>query len=87
MHTPIREIYALSLITDILYGHNRYKAHPTTVKAIFIRRVSGVDPTLEKTLNAPERFETAFKGIPKGIWKVFDDPAELDGNVNALVNA
>lgn len=65
-------------------GHNSYKTHPTKVKAIFIRRVQGVNVGAEKSLNSTERFEKAFAGIPRGIWKVFDEPAELNANIDAL---
>ena len=26
--------------------------------------------------NEPERFEKAFKGVPRSVWHVFEDPAE-----------
>ena len=44
---------------------------------IWIRIVEGVNPSKEKTLNAPERFEKAFKGVPREVWKTFKQPAEL----------
>lgn len=44
---------------------------------IFIRKVSGVNPKLEEKLNAPERFEKAFEGIPRDVWKVFVDGSEI----------
>jgi hypothetical protein len=68
----------------LMCGHNSYKAHPTKVKGIFIRRVQGVNLTMEKTLNNPTRFEQAFAGVPKEVWEVFDNPAELGDKVNAL---
>jgi hypothetical protein len=39
--------------------------------------VEGVDPHAEKTLNAPARFEKAFAGIPREVWRTFKDPAEM----------
>lgn len=39
--------------------------------------VEGVDPREELKLNAPERFEAAFQGIPREVWHTFKDPAEM----------
>ena len=44
--------------------------------------VEGVDPKDEVHLNSSERFETAFQGIPREVWKTFRDPAEMK---NALL--
>jgi phosphatidate phosphatase APP1 len=60
--------------------------HPDKVRAIFIRRVQGVNEAKEKDLNSDKRFEKAFKGIPKNAWRVFNDPAELNEAVNALTS-
>jgi len=46
--------------------------------------VSGVNHSLEIKLNAPERFEKAFTGIPKTVWKVFEDGHELMDEVEKL---
>jgi hypothetical protein len=46
--------------------------------------VSGVNPKLEETLNAPERFEKAFTGIPTTVWKIFEDGHELMDEVEKL---
>jgi phosphatidate phosphatase APP1 len=54
------------------------------VARIFIRKVVGVNPELEVKLNAPERFEKAFNGIPNTIWKVFEDGHELMDEVEKL---
>jgi hypothetical protein len=35
--------------------------------------------------NDPARFEKAFKGVPKDVWYVFEDPNELYAKVDALV--
>lgn len=69
----------------VLIQSCRYKSHPAKVKAIFIRRVQGVNLSVEKGLNSTERFEKAFAGIPRGVWKVFDEPAELNASIEALV--
>jgi phosphatidate phosphatase APP1 len=54
------------------------------VARIFIRKVVGVNPKLEEKLNAPERFENAFAGIPNTVWKVFEDGRELMDEVEKL---
>jgi len=46
--------------------------------------VIGVNPSAEKSLNAPERFEKAFKGVPKEITKVFENADELYAELDAL---
>jgi len=35
-------------------------------------------------LNTPERFETAFAGLPPNIWKVFENGEELLTELDAL---
>jgi len=68
------------------YG-DMYRKHPEWVKAIFIRRVTGIADVAmdEEEKNKPERFEKAFEKVPSDIWTVFDDPAELKPKVDALV--
>lgn len=34
--------------------------------------------------NSPERFEKAFKDVPKDVWQVFEGPNELSAAVDAL---
>jgi len=63
-----------------------YRMHPQWVKAIYIRRVTGVAEMNDGKKNAPERFETAFKDVPREIWHVFDDPSELYERFDALVS-
>lgn len=62
-----------------------YKAHPGWVRAIFIRKVTGVAELDEKRKNSEERFEKAFEGVPKDVWFVFEDPRELYGKVEELL--
>jgi phosphatidate phosphatase APP1 len=54
------------------------------VARIFIRKVSGVNKELEVKLNAPERFEKAFEGIPNTLWKVFEDGREMLSEIEKL---
>jgi hypothetical protein len=39
--------------------------------------VEGVNPSAEKELNAMDRFEKAFAGVPRYAWRLFKDPREL----------
>jgi len=66
------------------YGE-AYRKHGKWIGAIFIRKVTGVEGMDEEKKNAPGRFEEAFKGVPKEVWYVFQDPQELYAKVDALV--
>jgi phosphatidate phosphatase APP1 len=59
-----------------------YNRYPGWVKAIFIRKVLGLNGMEEK--NKAERFEKAFEGIPADVWRVFEDPTELGEAVERL---
>ena len=60
------------------------EAPPLKVKKIWIRMVEGVNVGNEKTLNSDEWFETS-EGVPRGIWKVFKQPNELERLVKEIV--
>lgn len=49
---------------------------PDWVRLILIRRVTGVAAVDIEDKNKPARFEEAFRGVPKGVWHVFEDPSE-----------
>jgi phosphatidate phosphatase APP1 len=61
-----------------------YRKYKGWIGAIYIRKVMGVEGMNEELKNAPERFEKAFKGVPKEVWHVFSDPSELYAKVDAL---
>ena len=69
------------------------RRHPGWIRKIFIRRVhnvvepgDGIIPGKgDEERNKPERFEKAFEGVNKEIWYVFDDPAEVKRELDALV--
>jgi len=61
-----------------------YRKYPRWVGAIFIRKVEDVEPMNESEKNKPERFEKAFKDVPKDVWTVFTDPKELWDKVAQL---
>ncbi len=60
----------------------RWRKYPNWIRGIWIHIVEGVNPKEEQTLNSPERFETAFRGIPSSIWKLFKDGNEM---MNAVI--
>lgn len=66
------------------YGE-MYRRQNKWIGAIFIRKVTGVAEMDEGDKNKPERFERAFKGVPKSVWYVFEDPSELYVKVDELV--
>lgn len=56
------------------------------IRKIFIRKVVGVAGMEEGgEKNGEGRFEKAFRGVPRGVWKVFVDPEELEREVEGLV--
>jgi hypothetical protein len=54
-----------------------YRKYKGWIGAIFIRKVSDISGLDEEDRNSNERFEKAFKDIPRDIWHVFTDPQEL----------
>jgi phosphatidate phosphatase APP1 len=66
------------------YG-DMYRKSSKWIGAIYIRKVTGVAEMDEGKKNDPARFEKAFKGVPKDVWYVFEDPNELYAKVDALV--
>lgn len=54
------------------------------VARIWIHKVVGVNPSKEKELNDPQRFEKAFAKVPKNIWKTFENAQELYSEFEAL---
>ncbi|KAL8766733.1 MAG: hypothetical protein Q9209_006555 [Squamulea sp. 1 TL-2023] len=65
------------------YG-NIYRKYKGWVKKIFIRKVADVAEMDVKEKNTSERFEKAFKDVPKDVWQVFEDPNELYAAINNL---
>lgn len=65
------------------YGE-AYRKHTKWIGAIYIRKVTGVAEMDEGRKNSAERFEKAFKGVPKDVWYVFEDPQELYAKIDAL---
>ena len=59
-----------------------YRRYPEWVQAIIIRKVTNVLNMDQR--NMPARFEAAFKGVPRDVWKVFEHPSELFDRVDEL---
>jgi len=62
-----------------------YRDHPAWVRAIFIRKVTGVAEMDEQRKNSPKRFEDTFKDVPQEVWYVYEDPKELYEKVEKLL--
>ena len=69
-----------------------YAKHPEWIKAIWIRKAKDVVEITDaipgqsnEKRNRAERFEKAFRDVPKEVWHVFEDPKELYAKVDALV--
>jgi hypothetical protein len=72
------------------------KLFPGWVKAVFIRKVPVVDEDgdgLEDEVaggrapewrNSDERFENAFEGLDRGIWRAFEEPEDVGRWVEKL---
>lgn len=57
---------------------------PGWVKAVFIRKVTDVAEMEDSGKNDDKRFETAFHGVPRDVWRTFEDPSELLKAVDQL---
>jgi hypothetical protein len=62
-----------------------YRKHPEWIKAIYIRKVE--DAPFMKRKNEDQRFEEAFKDVPRNVWRVFLEPQELEQSVRELASS
>ncbi|KAI0484047.1 hypothetical protein GGR56DRAFT_6817 [Xylariaceae sp. FL0804] len=53
-----------------------YRKYAGWVKVILIHKVTDIAALGIEAKNEPERFEKAFKDVPRDVWHVFTDPAE-----------
>lgn len=60
---------------------------PGWVRAVFIRKVTDVAEMNVGEKNSDERFEKAFKGVARDLWRIFEDPGELFEAVDGLKQA
>jgi len=54
------------------------------VKAIFIRKVTGIAFMNEEEKNSDARFENAFAELDRRLWHVFTEPEELVERIEEL---
>lgn len=54
------------------------------IRKVFIRKVVDVSEMEGSEKNKEERFEKAFKDVPREVWRVFEDPKELYEEVEKL---
>lgn len=54
------------------------------VRKVFIRKVTDVAEMDGGEKNSEERFGKAFRGVPRSVWTVFEDPAVLYEEVERL---
>ena len=59
---------------------------PGWVRKVFIRKVTSVAEMDVEEKNTDERFEKAFRDVPRETWRVFEDPKELHAVVSGLVS-
>ncbi|KAH9886384.1 hypothetical protein F4778DRAFT_479462 [Xylariomycetidae sp. FL2044] len=62
-----------------------YRSYPGWVKVILIRKVEDIAAIGIEAKNEPERFEKAFKDVPKDVWHVFTNAAECEKMVQEAV--
>ncbi|KAI9149166.1 Phosphatidate phosphatase APP1 [Paramyrothecium foliicola] len=63
-----------------------YRAVPGWIKMILIRKATDVAAVGIEEKNEPERFERAFKDIPREAWHVFEDPSECVSIIQDVVS-
>ncbi|KAM0131876.1 hypothetical protein ACHAP3_006618 [Botrytis cinerea] len=61
------------------------RKNPGWVKLVLIRKVTDIASIGIVQKNEPERFEKAFAGVPKDVWRVFEGPEECYGLVDELI--
>lgn len=62
-----------------------YRTIPGWIRLILIRKVEDIAAVGIEDKNKPERFEEAFKDVPKEAWHTFTDPAECEEIVRKAV--
>lgn len=70
-----------STIADL----SSYRAHPDWVGLILIRKVTDTTAVGIEAKNDPDRFEEAFKDIPRHKWHVFENPEEAKQFISRAV--
>ncbi|KAG5950490.1 hypothetical protein E4U53_004944 [Claviceps sorghi] len=75
---PKRKMIAIgdSTQTDPEAYGEMYRNSPNWIRLILIRKATNIAEIGIDEKNAPERFERAFRDVPRRLWHVFEDPAE-----------
>ncbi|KAG5927521.1 hypothetical protein E4U42_002129 [Claviceps africana] len=75
---PKRKMIAIgdSTQTDPEAYGEMYRNSPSWIGLILIRKATNIAEIGIEEKNAPERFEQAFRDVPRRLWHVFEDPAE-----------
>lgn len=64
-----------------------YRKYYGWVRLILIRKVEDIAAVGIEEKNEPERFEKAFKGVPKSVWHVFETPEECYDIIKGLMKS
>ncbi|KAL3425225.1 hypothetical protein PVAG01_04506 [Phlyctema vagabunda] len=64
-----------------------YRKNKGWVHLILIRKVTDIAAIGIEAKNEPERFEKAFKGVPKNLWHTFETPEECYQILNETIHA
>lgn len=83
--------YSLSLLVSFLADCtdiyiSSYRTFPGWIRLILIRKAQDTAMFGLSEKNEPERFERAFKGIPKEAWHVFEEPTECMPIIKAVMS-
>jgi hypothetical protein len=62
-----------------------YRKFPGWVHLILIRKVTEIAEVGLQEKNEPQRFETAFEGVPASVWYVFENPEECYQIIKEIV--
>lgn len=64
-----------------------YRSYPGWVELVLIRKVTDIAAIGIESKNEPERFERAFKDVPKDKWHVFEDPTECRSIIQKVIGS
>ena len=78
-------LYARISVFHLANERLRCRKNPGWVKLVLIRKVTDIASIGIVQKNEPERFEKAFAGVPKDVWRVFEGPEECYGLVDELI--
>lgn len=85
--TRKRKFIALPTHILLIASLFRYRKYYGWIRLILIRKVEDIAAIGIEEKNEPERFEKAFKGVPKSVWHVFETPEECYDIINSLIKS